>query len=166
MWLAPLLRACSHGVFDALIVASSCSDRRRLGRHGRRLRLVPPLVVARIAGEALWLNVLMLALPAVLLLLIALAFPSRSFDDASPAPSCRPARCWPLACCWVWAWGGFVDGIVFHQVLQWHNMRSARLPPDNLLDTKIKMFWDGLFHAGVADDGAGHSDAVPRRPAR
>ncbi len=45
--------------------------------------------------------------------------------------------------------GGFVDGIVFHQILQWHNMLSGRLPPNNLVDAKINMFWDGLFHAAV-----------------
>jgi uncharacterized membrane protein len=45
--------------------------------------------------------------------------------------------------------GGFVDGIVFHQILQWHNMLSARLPPDNLVDVKVNMVWDGVFHAAV-----------------
>ena len=45
--------------------------------------------------------------------------------------------------------GGFVDGIVFHQILQWHNMLSARLPPDNLVDAKVNMSWDGIFHAAV-----------------
>lgn len=45
--------------------------------------------------------------------------------------------------------GGFVDGIVFHQLLQWHGMLSARLPPDNLVDAKVNMFWDGVFHACV-----------------
>ena len=45
--------------------------------------------------------------------------------------------------------GGFFDGIVFHQLLQWHNMFSARLPPDNLLNAKVNMFWDGVFHAAV-----------------
>ena len=29
--------------------------------------------------------------------------------------------------------GGFVDGIVFHQILQWHNMLSARIPPVDLV---------------------------------
>lgn len=43
--------------------------------------------------------------------------------------------------------GGFVDGILFHQILQWHNMLSSRLPPTNLLAMKINMFFDGLFHA-------------------
>ncbi|MCD2514467.1 DUF2243 domain-containing protein [Comamonas endophytica] len=45
--------------------------------------------------------------------------------------------------------GGFVDGIVFHQILQWHNMLSGVLPPTNLVDAKINMVWDGLFHAAV-----------------
>jgi uncharacterized membrane protein len=45
--------------------------------------------------------------------------------------------------------GGFADGIVFHQILQWHNMLSARLPPDTLLTAKVNMFWDGIFHAAV-----------------
>ena len=45
--------------------------------------------------------------------------------------------------------GGFVDGIVFHQILQWHNMLSARIPPNTLVDAKVNMAWDGLFHAGV-----------------
>jgi uncharacterized membrane protein len=45
--------------------------------------------------------------------------------------------------------GGFVDGIVLHQILQWHNMLSAQMPPDNLVNTKINMFWDGLFHVAV-----------------
>ncbi|HVK66469.1 MAG TPA: DUF2243 domain-containing protein [Polyangium sp.] len=43
--------------------------------------------------------------------------------------------------------GGFVDGIVFHQILQWHDMLSSILPPTNLRDMKINMFFDGLFHA-------------------
>lgn len=45
--------------------------------------------------------------------------------------------------------GGFVDGIVFHQILQWHNMISGWRPPTNLVDAKINMFWDGVFHAAV-----------------
>lgn len=45
--------------------------------------------------------------------------------------------------------GGFVDGIVFHQILQFHNMVSGWLPPSNLVDAKVNMFWDGVFHAAV-----------------
>ena len=43
--------------------------------------------------------------------------------------------------------GGFVDGILFHQILQLHNMLSAKVPPDTLINAKVNMVWDGLFHA-------------------
>ena len=45
--------------------------------------------------------------------------------------------------------GGFVDGILFHQILQLHNMLSAVRPPDTLVNVEINMVWDGLFHAGT-----------------
>src|SRR4051812_32438020 len=43
--------------------------------------------------------------------------------------------------------GGFVDGILLHQILQWHNMLSSRVPPVDLVSMKYNMVWDGLFHA-------------------
>src|SRR5436305_8286942 len=43
--------------------------------------------------------------------------------------------------------GGFVDGILFHQILQIHNMLSNWVIRDTLLNEQINMFWDGLFHA-------------------
>jgi uncharacterized membrane protein len=43
--------------------------------------------------------------------------------------------------------GGFLDGIVLHQLLQVHNMLSARRPKDSIVNMEINMFWDGLFHA-------------------
>lgn len=45
--------------------------------------------------------------------------------------------------------GGFLDGIWLHQILQWHNMLSGWNPPDTLIDAKVNMFWDGVFHMGV-----------------
>jgi uncharacterized membrane protein len=45
--------------------------------------------------------------------------------------------------------GGFVDGILFHQILQLHNMMSGRIPNTDYLGAKVNMVWDGLFHAGV-----------------
>jgi uncharacterized membrane protein len=42
--------------------------------------------------------------------------------------------------------GGFLDGIVLHQILQWHNMLSNRVPPTDVLSIKYNMVWDGLFH--------------------
>ena len=45
--------------------------------------------------------------------------------------------------------GGFCDGILLHQILQWHNMLSSVLPPVTLEAMHINMFWDGMFHAFV-----------------
>ena len=44
--------------------------------------------------------------------------------------------------------GGFADGIVLHQLLQWHHMlTSAGYPPDSVENLKVNTTWDGLFHA-------------------
>lgn len=49
--------------------------------------------------------------------------------------------------------GGFIDGILFHQLLQIHNTLSARFPVRGVdvqtlaVNLEINMFWDGLFHA-------------------
>ncbi len=45
------------------------------------------------------------------------------------------------------AFGGFIDGIFFHQVLQWHEMLSFRIPLTTLMNKSVNMFWDGVFHA-------------------
>lgn len=42
--------------------------------------------------------------------------------------------------------GGFVDGIVLHQILQWHEMLSNKIPPTDLVAKTVNMFWDGIFH--------------------
>ena len=43
--------------------------------------------------------------------------------------------------------GGFFDGIVLHQVLQWHHMlTSAGYPPDSVRDLQVNVMWDGIFH--------------------
>ncbi|HEX3763686.1 MAG TPA: DUF2243 domain-containing protein [Kofleriaceae bacterium] len=43
--------------------------------------------------------------------------------------------------------GGLIDGIVFHQILQWHHMLSSRIPPVTLVTANYNLIWDGLFHA-------------------
>jgi uncharacterized membrane protein len=43
--------------------------------------------------------------------------------------------------------GGFLDGILLHQILQWHNLLSSVRPPTDLVAMKYNMVWDGLFHA-------------------
>jgi uncharacterized membrane protein len=46
--------------------------------------------------------------------------------------------------------GGFFDGIVLHQILQWHHMlTSAGYPPDSVHNLKVDTFWDGVFHAST-----------------
>jgi uncharacterized membrane protein len=42
--------------------------------------------------------------------------------------------------------GAFIDGILLHQVLQWHAMLSSVIAPDDLVSSKVNMFWDGVFH--------------------
>ncbi|HET7866017.1 MAG TPA: DUF2243 domain-containing protein [Burkholderiaceae bacterium] len=45
--------------------------------------------------------------------------------------------------------GGLLDGIVLHQVLQWHSMLSQRVPLRSLEALRVNMFWDGAFHAAM-----------------
>ena len=51
--------------------------------------------------------------------------------------------------------GGFVDGIVLHQVLQWHHLLSSTdtdniglpyYPTDTVAGLEMNTLWDGLFH--------------------
>ena len=42
--------------------------------------------------------------------------------------------------------GGFADGIALHQIAQWHNMGSAKVPPITMEAMKQNMAWDGWFH--------------------
>ena len=52
--------------------------------------------------------------------------------------------------------GGFVDGIVLHQILQWHHLLSSTdsdrvdVPTYSVRDVRgleVNTLWDGLFHA-------------------
>jgi uncharacterized membrane protein len=50
--------------------------------------------------------------------------------------------------------GGFVDGIVLHQILQWHHMGTATGSNESFPSTTVaalerNTLWDGLFHAGA-----------------
>ena len=46
--------------------------------------------------------------------------------------------------------GGFFDGIVLHQILQWHHMlSSAGYPANTLGNLRLNVLWDGLFHAST-----------------
>ena len=52
--------------------------------------------------------------------------------------------------------GGFVDGIVLHQILQWHHLLTSTdtdnigvpyYPADTVAGLEVNTLWDGLFHA-------------------
>ena len=46
--------------------------------------------------------------------------------------------------------GGFFDGIVLHQLLQWHHMvTSAGYPADSVANLELNTFLDGVFHAAT-----------------
>jgi uncharacterized membrane protein len=42
--------------------------------------------------------------------------------------------------------GGFLDGIVLHQIAHWHQMLSAKLPPETMQAMRQNMTADGWFH--------------------
>lgn len=69
--------------------------------------------------------------------------------DASAAPG-------PLRTRLIWAGllfgiglGGFFDGIVLHQLLQWHHMLTSEggYPATTVAGLETNTLWDGLFHA-------------------
>src|SRR5215207_4484324 len=46
--------------------------------------------------------------------------------------------------------GGLFDGIVLHQILQWHHMlTNVGYPADSVDNLKVNTFWDGIFHAST-----------------
>ena len=42
--------------------------------------------------------------------------------------------------------GAFLDGIVLHQVLQWHHLVVELEPADDLAGLEANTLWDGVFH--------------------
>ena len=47
--------------------------------------------------------------------------------------------------------GGFFDGIVLHQILQWHHMLTSHgdYPATTVAGLEVNTLWDGLFHAST-----------------
>jgi uncharacterized membrane protein len=63
----------------------------------------------------------------------------------------RPSKR-PLVTAGIWlglGLGGFFDGIVLHQILQWHHMVSVHFPPSSLDNLELNTLADGLFHAAA-----------------
>ena len=64
----------------------------------------------------------------------------------------QPSRSFPLAAGILFGigLGGFFDGIVLHQILQWHHMlTSAGYPDDSVHNLHVNTLWDGIFHAAT-----------------
>ena len=45
--------------------------------------------------------------------------------------------------------GGFFDGIVLHQLLQWHHMLSSWYPVTSIENLELNTRWDGIFHSAT-----------------
>lgn len=60
----------------------------------------------------------------------------------------RDARLWRVGGIWLGiGLGGFFDGIVLHQILQWHHLLSEHYHPTTLQNLQINTLADGFFHA-------------------
>lgn len=45
--------------------------------------------------------------------------------------------------------GGFIDGILLHQVLGWHHLTSSIYTTSSPEDVRANIFWDGVFHVAM-----------------
>ena len=46
--------------------------------------------------------------------------------------------------------GGLMDGIVLHQLLQWHHLVSSKVTTGVVPGLRTNVFWDGVFHLATA----------------
>jgi uncharacterized membrane protein len=99
-----------------------------------------------------WTDLMLVAPPLLLGAGLVTWFVHRrvsAHDEAHSRPWAAGSRAAPLATAATLlglGLGGFLDGIVLHQVLQWHQMLSNQVAPTTLLTKNVNMFWDGIFH--------------------
>lgn len=62
----------------------------------------------------------------------------------SSLPHARPAMPWEMVLLG-FAMAGFFDGILLHQVLQWHHLLSL-VPGETIQDPRVQIAADGAFH--------------------
>lgn len=74
-------------------------------------------------------------------------------DHAIPQRSSGKAPVSPAGLCLGLAAGGFIDGILLHQVLQWHHLLS-NLEDAPFGDLRVQILADGLFHLAMYVVGA------------
>jgi uncharacterized membrane protein len=66
-------------------------------------------------------------------------------DSTPPVPGTRPFVL-PAVVLGI-GLGGLADGIVLHQILQWHHMASTIQPPTDVAALEHNTLLDGVFHA-------------------
>jgi uncharacterized membrane protein len=76
--------------------------------------------------------------------------PEASTTTTTPVPRARAGIALPGVLLGI-GLGGFVDGIVLHQLLQWHHLLSStkRHPPTTVGGLEANTVADGLFHAAT-----------------
>ena len=71
----------------------------------------------------------------------------------SPSPTAEshssPRRFFAGSLIFGFGLGGLADGIVLHEVLQWHNLVSEQVTNETLDGLRRNVFWDGVFHLSV-----------------
>lgn len=74
---------------------------------------------------------------------------TRTYPDAPAADRTAPSRSAGLL--YGLGFGGFVDGIVLHQILQWHHMVShvEAYPTSTVAGLEVNTLADGLFHVAT-----------------
>jgi uncharacterized membrane protein len=81
--------------------------------------------------------------------------PSPASPDRPVTEEQRPRSLAPAGIVLGVGFGGFVDGIVLHQLLQWHHMLTSTdsdnvgipyYPRDTVHGLEINTVWDGVFH--------------------
>lgn len=60
-----------------------------------------------------------------------------------------PRASWPVMLLG-FGYGGLLDGIILHQLLQWHHLVSARVPDESLSGLRTNLFWDGILQLAAS----------------
>lgn len=68
-------------------------------------------------------------------------------DPAQSSAQRFPRRLWWGGFLMGFGFGGLFDGVVLHQLLQWHHVVSSRVPPDTLQSLRANILADGLLNA-------------------